>query len=326
MTLLPACSHKFNLPSAPSPLPTATPTPTVSSAPNPVATALATAPNFNLTSGVTTLTTGLYYFSCVHIGAGAVVTISGGVTLFTPCFVLDAGGTITGVGQGYGIGGAIVTIGSAAVTYGSGAGPGGGTSNMNGGGSSYTSGGGGHGGAGGTDSNYACMYAPGGTANDDPVHPALMGSGGASPYGIISVPPFTSAGGGLIKLVVYDPVHNVLAPCTVNGTIDMSGNSGCFNCGLAGEGGGGGAGGTILLESSDVQGTGILRADGGPSGGEYGNGGGGIISLIENPATFGGMLSVAPTSSTTYTLGTCSPVHTGFPGIVTFTAAPSSGF
>jgi hypothetical protein len=109
-------------------------------------------------------------------------------------------------------------------------------------------------------------------------------------------------------VIVYDPDTNALAPATVNGTIDMSGNDGIgqpfWHCG-------GGAGGTILIEASTIDGTGTLRANGGDGLGG-GDGGGGIISLIENQTAYNGILSVSSIS--------------GSPGIITFTAPPASGY
>jgi hypothetical protein len=122
----------------------------------------------------------------------------------------------------------------------------------------------------------------------------------------------------LLKLVVYDPAGGMLAPATVNGTIDMSGGFGNAIVALSA---GGGAGGTILIESATVDGLGILKADGASGTGNGtggGGGGGGIISLIENLTTYAGTISVAPGG-----VGDPTPPQ---PGIVTFTAAPTSGY
>ena len=262
--------------------------PIILSRTTPLMSAFVGATDLNLTSGsptrgVTTLMGGLYYFDCVHIGANCTVSIAGGVTIFTTCFNLDAGATITGVGAGF--------------LPGKGPDPG-----VVKGVSRIVVGGGGHGGAGGTECGDDGECAGGGAANDDPVHPSLMGSGGVETQRGNCV-----AGGGLLKVVVIAPVSNRLVPATINGTIDMSGSRPCPLTDA-----GGGAGGTILIETSELQGTGILRADGGN--GSYGSGGGGgIISLIENRSTFGGTLSVIGGNS-------------GNPGIVTFSPAPVSGY
>jgi hypothetical protein len=133
-------------------------------------------------------------------------------------------------------------------------------------------------------------------------------------------PPSTSYsnGGGLLKLVVYDPVSNTLQPATINGTIDMSGLNGCPNCGAMMEGGG--AGGTILIEASSITGTGNLTANGGNANEVYGAGcgGGGIISLIADTASFSGSVSV--------TAGSWSGTVLATNGIISYTAPPSSGY
>jgi hypothetical protein len=122
-------------------------------------------------------------------------------------------------------------------------------------------------------------------------------------------------GGGLLEVVVYNPGSNTLQPATLNGTIDMSGSN-LVGTDISNAPGGAGAGGTILIEASTIGGTGTLAANAIVSLGiiEYctscGGGGGGIISLIENDSTFPGTLSVTGAN----------------PGIVTFTAAPTSGY
>jgi hypothetical protein len=293
--------------------PTPTPSPTMSYTPTntatSIATALDTAPALNLSSGVTTLTTGIYYFSCVHISAGAVVTISGGVTIMTECFTLDAGATITGLGNGY-------------QSNGSNYGPGEGTE-------VYffsdwpLSSGAGHGGAGGTDHDLNCVLAPGGLATDDPIHPSQMGS--ASVENCTGI---TAGGGGaLLQIVVYDPIANILTgPATINGTIDMSAKSG--SCPIVEGADGGGAGGTILIEANIISGNGFLIANGAGSMGTSGaGGGGGIISLIENQTTFPGTIRVLGMPGSRNATSGCIPPSTdGANGIVTFTAAPSSGY
>jgi hypothetical protein len=283
-----------------------------------------------MTSGVTVLNTGLYYFNCVHIGGSAVVTISGAVTLITQCFTLDAGATINGIGEGYwgnSEGGAAYCYSGTMSNPGSGPGAGQALETND----WYTNGGGGHGGAGGADHNTECDLAKGGSANDDPVHPSLMGSGGGiycsmAPY---TAYPFPSWGGALLMVVVYDPVGNkVTGPATVNGTIDMSGQAGCGSCGPEFEGSGGGAGGTILIEAGGITGTGLLQANGGSGQGDSGaGGGGGIISLIEGSTSFPGTLSVAGgKGSANNTNGCVPPSEDGSSGSVTFTAPPGNGY
>ena len=275
---------------------------------------------------MTTLNTGVYYFSCVNIGTGGVVTISGAVTIFTECFTLNAGATITGIGTGY-PGNSLYWLNTPPYS-----GPGEGGENWIG--SPYLSAGGGHGGAGQTvcDAGY-CLYcqgnANGGVTNDDPVHPSLMGSGGGvidNFKGVVGYQALNqSAGGGLLHVVVFNPSTNSLGAATVNGTIDMSGNMGCQACGPEAESGGGGAGGTIWLEASTLSGTGLLQANGG--GDNYGNwgggGGGGIISLITNSTSFPGTTSVVSLGGEGEGFSTCG---FGGQGSVTFTAPPASGY
>jgi hypothetical protein len=240
------------------------------------------------------------------------VTISGGVTIFTECFTLNAGATITGVGMGYGPDGTC-PLGS----YNHG-GPGAGPSQGNGI-CGALCGGGGHGGAGAPlafNVGTGPCSVTGGPANDDPVHPQYMGSAGGYPNdaGTCATPPM-DFGGGLLEVVVYNPGSNTLQPATLNGTIDMSGSN-LVGTDISNAPGGAGAGGTILIEASTIGGTGTLAANAIVSLGiiEYctscGGGGGGIISLIENDSTFPGTLSVTGAN----------------PGIVTFTAAPTSGY
>ncbi len=283
--------------------PTGTPTSTPSSTPG-------APPSLILNSGVTTLTSGAYTFSCVNIASGAVVTISGGVTIFTQCFTLN--GTITGAGQGYPFNTGLCCP----------EGPGGGGLCTNVNGCDWPLGaGGGHGGAGGDDFDDVCNLALGGAANDNAVHPANMGSAGG-----LNVVPSTgsdcSSGGGLLWIIVYNPDNNSLTgPATVNGTIDMSGANQCFD--PSGDDGGG-AGGSILLEASSITGGGQLLANGGAGGG---GGGGGIISFIETLTSFAGTTSVQGGGGTSArTTGCTPPSPLGSSGVVTFTAAPSNGY
>ena len=173
-------------------------------------------------------------------------------------------------------------------------------------------GGGGHGGAGETYCTESIYCAAGGTANDDPGLPRFDGQLGG---GVNHTPPngTSSNGGGLLKVVVYDPVTNQVAPATVNGTIDVSGNPGWNDLDYNYDYSGGGAGGTILIEASNLGGTGVLRADGGNATWS-GGGGGGIISLIENSTSFPGTISAVGGSPG------------GSAGSATFTTPPLTGY
>ena len=288
---------------SPTPTSTTTQTFTATLSPTTVATALVGAPDFTFTAGVTTLSPGIYYFSCVHIGGSAVVTIAGGVTIMTQCFTLDASATITGVGTGY--------CGDGYYINGCSLGPGEGHGASAWDIGTYLACGGGHGGPGQIQCDYQSprLCAFGGSANDDPIHPCLMGSGGSLADDIGPIL-HESSGGGLLKVVVLDPVANALVPATVDGTIDMSGFIGF---GQPYHHAGGGAGGTILIEASRINGSGTLRAEGGNAYIASAGGGGGIISLIENRTAFDGTLSVIGGDS-------------GYPGIVNFSPSPATGY
>jgi hypothetical protein len=269
--------------------------------------------DFTLSGGVTTLATGLYSFDCVNITNNAVVSIGGGVTIVCKCFNLDAGCTITGVGRGYSYSGCIGNpIGGDLICLASG---------------------GGHGGAGGSDCwDGSYLYHPipipvcypGRPAHDDPVHPSMMGEGGITALIQIDTNPFFASGGGLLKILVYNSTDGSLKPATINGTIDMSGTNGnMYSTPLTHSSGG--AGGTIFIEAASVDGVGALRADGGRSSGTYGlggGGGGGIISLIENRTSFDGSTFVIGGGGSTLS----GPDSNGHPGIITFTAAPATGY
>ncbi len=317
-----------------------TPIPTNTFTPGPTLT------NFSLSSGVTTLAAGTYHFGAVTISGSAVVTLGGPVTIFATSFDLGAGASIRGLGywdtnyrevvdhgdKNYSVanGLAIPIWPGAGPGSPLGTGPGNGEVNDLGGGGvgeDYTSGGGGHGGAGGSGYNPTCEVAVGGGSNDDPIHPVLMGSGGGTPPGSSEISAPAGWGGGLIWIVVYDPISNKVAPATIDGTIDMDGFGGCGICGTDYESGAGGAGGAILVEASTITGSGLLSANGGNGLyglGPEGNGGGGIISLIEGLTSFSGTTSVLAGAGSTGS--GCSVNSKGGVGIVTFTAAPSSGY
>lgn len=264
----------------------------------------------------------------MNIGSGSTVYIAGSVTIFTECFTLN--GIITGAGQGY-LGNLCLNLGVVPPSEG-------GSNNLSGD-VFAMSGGGGHGGAGQTVSQLVTVgglpetiSAFGGSADDDPVHPSLMGGGGSWPNdgtpGNCSRPPLPnsySAGGGLLKIVAYNPGTNTVQPVTINGTIDMSGLNGCPNCGQLTEGGGGGAGGTVLIEASSITGTGNLKANGGTGNSIMGGGGGGggIISLIADTTSFTGSASVTAGLGAG-AVGTTSV--SGTVGIVSYNSPPSSGY
>jgi len=336
---------------------TNTPTSTVTNTPSntftPTVTYTPTFPvtsaNFIMSSGTTMVQSGTYVFNTVNISGSALVTLGGGVTLLAQSFTLGRGATIRGLGYWSSVSDTTSDVTFCAangipVTYNSygqpsNYGPGTGGSAMSS--SGYTSSGAGHGGAGGYGfllPSYHYDYTSvvkGGPANDDPVHPVLMGSGGGEPLGggtcLGNYNNFAPAGwgGGLIWIVVYNPTTNQVAPAVINGTIDMDGILGCSSCGCALEPGAGGAGGSILIEASTITGTGLLTANGvGSMGGTsimaIGNSGGGIISLIENLTTFSGTTSVLESNNGIYTdYGVSS---NGVNGSVTFTAAPASGY
>jgi hypothetical protein len=348
-----ACNKSISVPLSPGSSLTSTPTSTsVTSTFTPVVTYTPTFPvtsaNFIMSSGTTMVQSGTYVFNTVNISGSALVTLGGGVTLLAQSFTLGAGATIRGLGYWAGdetVDETFCNTNGIPVTYSYGNpvsvfGPGTGQSNNNincnfG----YTSGGGGHWGAGGdgfiTYTTCSGSVALGGAANDDPVHPVFMGSGGGEPAGggtclgnyNNNAP--AGWGGGLIWIVVYNPTTNKVAPAVINGTIDMDGIPGCGSCGCALEPGAGGAGGSILIEASTITGTGLLTANGvGTSSSTsimaIGNSSGGIISLIENLTSFSGATSVLESSTSFYTgYGVSSNSANGS---VTFTAAPPSGY
>jgi hypothetical protein len=295
--------------------------PPISPTPAATATGTPTLVDINMTSGTTVLSNGAYQFGCVHIGSGATVTIQGAVTVFCTCFTLDAGATITGVGTGY-------APNSVCPNFGVG-GPAGGSDNGNGNCGALCNGGG-HGGnasaysysafSGGTPISCVCPAGLG--ANDDPVHPFQMGSAGGWPrdgYSGVCYP-LCSDGGGLLKVVVYDPVQNRLSPAVLNGTINMGGTGGGAvtpNYELSGAG----AGGTILIEASAISGSGNLTANGGGQGTPPA--GGGIISLIGDASSFSGTTSVLGGAGGNYGIMNFTAAQSGS---VTVTSAPSSGY
>jgi|GEM_PF-5959901 len=230
----------------------------------------------NVASGSVTLSNTSVTYCSVVVSAGATLVIQAAVTINVTGNV-DIEGTVYGISNGYGS------------AYTTSLGPGGGSNSPGGGG-----GGGGHGGAGGAGgSGSAGAGGSGGPANDNPADPVLMGSGGGgvSFFGPpVSGVSFPSTGGAAFILAA--PSGTV----TLNGTIDMSGESvfpslppfGVF-------GDGGGAGGTISINAQTILFNGALNAIGGSSGNGGGGGGGGIILLCPtiNPISGTGTYSVA---------------------------------
>jgi hypothetical protein len=182
------------------------------------------------------------------IANGATVTVKaydgssdyGTVTVNAADVVIE--GTLSGDSKGY-WGGRPGSI--------NGQGPGGGIGSNN-------SGGGGHGGRGANGSNSGY-----GVANDSETSPAFMGSGGGggNPAGCIG-----GAGGAFIRLIAGNTLF-------VSGTVSSNGANGGYVAGSCSFGGG--AGGTIYLTTTDLTGSGLLRANGGSANGTLSGGGGG---------------------------------------------------
>ena len=161
---------------------------------------------------------------------------------------------------------------------------------------SANAGGGGHGGVGGGPL--------GGAANDSPLAPTGLGSGGggSSRYGR------GGSGGGAIRLIVTDRL-------TLDGSITANGLSGA---GTSDYGQGGGAGGSIWVTAGTLAGSGVLQANGGNGYGGYwaaggGGGGGGVAVYYQDGSGFSGY------SSSTATGGAgAGPGGAGAPGTVAF--------
>jgi hypothetical protein len=292
--------------------PTQTNTPTLTGTPTSTPSPTPTMASWSFSNGVTTFTSGTYYFGCVDLGPNAVVSIYGGVTFITQCFNLESGATITGVGgavwvglagpvQEPGAGGVAIEFATPGPNF------------------VQEDAGAGHGGAGatvclgpGASEGYTgpTICGNGGPAYDDPVHPIYCGSQAES------LDPPGGFGGGFLKLVVYDPVATHVAPATINGTIDMSGNPGGNDA--YEDANGGGSGGAILIEASSISGTGLIQANGGTGVWGGGGGGGGIISLITN-STFSGSLSASAGKDNATPGGAQG-------GPVNYTSPPASGY
>lgn len=243
-------SGNFRLFASATSLPTLTPTPTQTATPTATS-------DFNLSSGVTTFTTGQYNFGNVHIYTGTAVTITGAVTFnVAGSFTLDSGATIFGDGSNAALGNQY-PVGMGVPASGEG-------------------GGGGHAGVGG-----AACASPGGSAYDDPNNPAQMGSSGAGGGGSYE----WGDGGGLFRL------NDLTGTATLNGLISMAGQGGG---GYIGTAGGGGSGGTINIQADTITGSGSLNVSGGAGGGGGfgcggGGGSGGMIYMANHTAfTFSG--------------------------------------
>jgi hypothetical protein len=205
--------------------------------------------------------TSVFYCS-MSVAAGATLVIGGSVTINVTGNV-DIEGTVEGIGQGCGS------------SYSPAPGPGAGAT----GSGNAGCGGGGHGGAGGSDGTGSFA---GGSANDSPANPVLMGSAGGGP-----------GGNGGAAFLLSAPSGTV----TLNGLIDMSGMSAAF----ANVPPGGGAGGTIAITAQSIVFNGTLNAIGGNGGNGGmglgcggGGGGGGLILLCPslNPVSGTGTYSV----------------------------------
>ena len=206
---------------------------------------------------------------------------------------IASGVTLSAAGRGY----------SGSEIAGSGYGPGG---------SSYAtlgSSGASHGGLGAQGNNGASVV---GEVYGSESYPTQMGSGGAA-----SERHDGGDGGGKIHLVATGAV-------TINGVIDVSGTRGGGNTGCcANHAAGGGAGGSILIEASDVIGSGNLMAVGGDGRDGYadrdgGAGGGGRIALLtQNTLSWAGSHDVSGGTGTNVTsAGSAGTYYTGSTGSI----------
>ena len=174
----------------------------------------------------------------------------------------------------------VTAKGYAGVDNSNGYGPGyGGKHGHEGGGGS----GGGGGGEGGFGRSWRGLPGVAGTVYGSLLQPTHLGSGGGSCYRA-GVPPYTRGGygAGAVKLEVGGAL-------TVNGSIIADGEAG----GLGGDGprwgSGGGGGGSVWIQCSTLDGTGLVRANGG-NGGHIewfsgGGGGGGRLAIYYGSGT-----------------------------------------
>ncbi len=198
------------------------------------------------------LHSGIFTFTNLTVQNGAILKLvsSGngdtnysndpGLQLNLTNLTIDIGGRISADGTGY------------PGKKESGTGPGAGQSAF------ATGGGGGHGGPG---QNAA---GAGGVTYDSLTHPVLPGSSGGAGQDIYHSDLPGGAGGGAIWLSISDTMN-------VNGVISADGVIGAGRSG-------GGSGGSIIIEATNLTGSGQVHANGGPQNGG-GNGGGGRIAV-----------------------------------------------
>ena len=284
------------------PSPTQTPTPMATWTPvftwTPTITPTALPCDLVVPSGAMTLSSGAFSFCSLTVSNGATLVIGGAVTLNVSGNV-DIEGVINGKGLGY----------SSAFEANAGVRPGTNGNTTSGGG-----GGGGHGGAGGNGGDAAA----GGDSNDSIMGPAWMGSaGGGGTYvevGETGIP----GGAGGAALVLNAPNGNV----TVNGTIDMGGDTFAAN-----PGSGGGAGGTFALWAKNLYGNGLLEAKGGANapatGTPYSGGGGGggrIFFCLTGVNQFTGSADVS--GGLAPNAGSLGSGQAGRPALITLPVSP----
>jgi hypothetical protein len=257
----------------------------------------------NVTSGAVTLSNTNVTYCSLSVSAGATLFIGGAVTINVTGNV-DIEGTVNGIGEGYGS------------AYATSLGPGeGGFGNNSGGG------GGSHGGSGGTGGNGTSGPTAGGAGGptyDNPADPVLMGSaGGPVSWGLFLAFPFR----GGAAFILNAPSGTV----TLNGLMDMSGQSAPLsglgidtNCGA-------GAGGTLSITAQTILFNGILNAIGGTGGQGGGGGGGGMILLCPTlqPLSGTGTYSVAGGEGGVAS-GTVAAGNPGSPGTYTACSPPAA--
>ncbi len=201
-------------------------------------------------------TDGVYYFNNLTVSNNATVTIAGyytndedgrGVTInLDGGLTVEAGSTITGIGQGHG-----AQSGPGKGLQGAG--------NASGGGGSY----GGVGGVGAFDGTPGSVYG-----DTEKYYPYFLGSGGGNCNGGTG-----GAGGSALSI-------RSLGDVVIAGDIDLSGANG--GAGTSTFGSGGGSGGSIFLSGNNFSGAGNIKANGGNGGAAAdggGAGGGGRVSI-----------------------------------------------
>lgn len=201
-------------------------------------------------------TDGVYYFNNLTVSNNATVTIAGyytgdddgqGVTInLDGGLTVEAGSTITGVGQGH-----EAQSGPGKGLQGEG--------NASGGGGSY----GGIGGTGAFDGIPGSVYG-----DTEKYYPYFLGSGGGNCNGGTG-----GAGGSALSI-------RSLGDVVIAGDINLGGANG--GTGTSSFGSGGGSGGSIFLSGNSFSGAGNIKADGGNGGAAAdggGAGGGGRVSI-----------------------------------------------